>query len=80
MSLKKETKIIAEKSKNETKEDQLDLYEVPGSLFFRPASPEERNRFQERVPEQQKEALKICAQIFNTKCQYPWYVIGSIAF
>jgi len=80
MSLKKETKIIAEKSKNETKEDQLDLYEVPGSLFFRPASPEERNRFQERVPEQQKEALKICTQIFNTKCQYPWYVIGSIAF
>ena len=32
MSLKR-NKNYRRKSKNETKEDQLDLYEVPGSLF-----------------------------------------------
>lgn len=48
-------------------------------ITIREANETEQNRLQERVPGYKKEAVKICARIFN-KCDYPWYLTGSIAF
>ncbi len=48
-------------------------------ITIREASPEEKERFEERIPSYKKEALKTCSRIFN-KCDYPWYLTGSIAF
>ena len=53
--------------------------EIKSRLEVRDSNQEEQERFSERIPSHQKEALKICSKIFN-KCQYPWYLTGSIAF
>ena len=52
---------------------------IKSRLEIRDSSQEEQERFAERIPSHQKEALRICSKIFN-KCQYPWYLTGSIAF
>lgn len=53
--------------------------EIKNRLTTREANEDEKNRLEERIPLHQKEALKLCANIFN-KCDYPWYLTGSIAF
>ncbi len=53
--------------------------EIRSRLEIRTANKEEKEKLENKIPNQQKEALKVCANIFN-KCDYPWYVTGSIAF
>ncbi|PKM91455.1 hypothetical protein CVU82_02565 [Candidatus Falkowbacteria bacterium HGW-Falkowbacteria-1] len=53
--------------------------EIKSRIISRESNEDEKNRLQERIPSHQKEALKLCASIFN-KCDYPWYLTGSIAF
>jgi hypothetical protein len=78
--IKKDTKIVAEDTLvQKAKGDRLDQ-EIIGKLNFREATPEEKEKLNNRVPAPQKEALKVCAKIFNKECLYPWYTIGSIAF
>lgn len=78
--IEKDTKIVAEDTlSQEEKKDRLDK-EIPGKLNFREATNEEREKLNDRVPTPQKEALKICARIFNKECLHTWYTIGSIAF
>jgi hypothetical protein len=78
--IEKDTKIVAEDTltREETK-DRLDK-ENAGKLNFRESTIEEKEKLNNRVPAPQKEALKICARIFNKECLHPWYTIGSIAF
>lgn len=65
------------------KEKEIDQHPSPekikSRLEIRDSDQEEQERFIERIPSHQKEALKVCSRIFN-KCQYPWYLTGSIAF
>jgi hypothetical protein len=53
--------------------------EIKERLKIREANENEKEKLESKIPAQQKEALKVCANIFN-KCDYPWYVTGSIAF
>ncbi|HOZ53538.1 MAG TPA: hypothetical protein PK142_02575 [bacterium] len=78
--IKKDTEIVAEDAlSQDEKKNRLDK-EMPGNLNFREATAEEKEKLNNRVPTPQKEALKICAKIFNKECNHPWYTIGSIAF
>ncbi|MFA7364749.1 MAG: hypothetical protein WCZ12_00080 [Patescibacteria group bacterium] len=60
-------------------EDHPSPEEIRSRLEIRTANKEEKEKLENKIPNQQKEALKVCANIFN-KCDYPWYVTGSIAF
>ena len=78
--IEKDTKIVAEDTLvQKAKGDRLDQ-KIIGKLNFREATTEEKEKLNNRVPAPQKEALKVCAKIFNKECLYPWYTIGSIAF
>lgn len=67
------------KINNIEKENHPSPEEIINRLNFRESNQEEQERLEKRIPFHQKEALKICSNIFN-KCDYPWYLTGSIAF
>ncbi|HKK54526.1 MAG TPA: hypothetical protein VJ926_03340 [Patescibacteria group bacterium] len=71
--------INSEETKTENNKPEK-LKEILGELNFRESNQEEKERLTERIPQEKKNALKTCANIFNKNCDYPWYVTGSIAF
>ncbi len=64
------------------KEDIEQESEIMPGVRVRLANEKEKENFKnlDKVPEKQKEALKQCSKILNKNCNYPWYLMGSIAF